>query len=117
MSGLGFAVGINHCSRILLYNQANIDNAPFLTITLEDPSLSKVTFPLRAIYINSDSLSTNGKYLLVSCSDDAHYIIDAFEVHLLAKFVGHMSLERRRLDVPLSIEPQRGCSGEGVLPL
>ena len=113
-SGLVFAVGINQYSRILLYDQANFDKAPFLTITLEDPTLSKVTFPPRAIYMTSLSFSTNGKYLLVGCSGDAHYIMDAFEGHLLAKLVGHMGLERRRPDAPLSIEPQRGCSGEEV---
>ncbi|EJF64604.1 WD40 repeat-like protein [Dichomitus squalens LYAD-421 SS1] len=113
-SGLVFAVGINQYSRILLYDQANFDKAPFLTITLEDPTLSKVTFPPRAIYMTSLAFSTNGKYLLVGCSGDAHYLMDAFEGHLLAKLVGHVGLERRRPDAPLSIEPQRGCSGEEV---
>ncbi|CCM04977.1 uncharacterized protein FIBRA_07175 [Fibroporia radiculosa] len=113
-SGLVFATGVNHYSRILLYDQANFDKAPFLVITLEDPTLALISFPPRAIYMTSLSFSSNGKYLLVGCSGDAHYIVDAFEGHLLAKLVGHVGLERRKITTPIGIEPQRGCSGEEV---
>ncbi|KAL6302454.1 WD40-repeat-containing domain protein [Sparassis latifolia] len=113
-SGLVFAVGVNHYSRILLYDQANFDKAPFLAIALEDPTLSLVSFPPRAIFMTSLSFSSNGKYLLVGCSGDAHYIMDAFEGHLLAKLEGHTGLERRKMNSPLSIEPVRGNSGEEV---
>jgi COMPASS component SWD2 len=111
-TGVVFAVALNHYSRILMYDLANFDKAPFLTITLEDPTLARVSFPPRAIYMTSMAFSSSGKYLLVGCSGDAHYIIDAFEGHVLAKLEGHIGLERRRLDTPISIEPQRGCSGE-----
>lgn len=113
-SGLVFAVAVNVYSRILLYDQANFDKAPFLVITLEDPTLALISFPPRAIYMTSLSFSTNGKYLLVGCSGDAHYIMDAFEGHLLAKLEGHVGLERRKLSTPLKIEPEKGCSGEEV---
>lgn len=113
-SGIVFAVGVNQYSRILLYDVANFDKAPFMTITLEDPTLSLVSFPPRAIYMTSLAFSTNGKYLLVGCSGGAHYIMDAFDGHLLAKLEGHIGLERRKLDIPLNIEPSRGCSGEEV---
>ncbi|KAI6099695.1 WD40-repeat-containing domain protein [Pisolithus sp. B1] len=113
-SGLVFAVGINRYSRILLYDQANYDKAPFLTITLEDPSLALVSYPPRPIYMTSLAFSSNGKYLLVGCSGDAHYILDAFEGHLLAKLEGFVGLERRRLDAPPSIDPVKGNSGEEV---
>ncbi|EEB88634.1 hypothetical protein MPER_13437, partial [Moniliophthora perniciosa FA553] len=36
-SGLVFAVAVNYYQRILLYDQANYDKAPFLVITLDDP--------------------------------------------------------------------------------
>ena len=114
VTGLVFAVGVNHYSRILLYDSANFDKAPFLVITLEDPTLALVSFPPRAIYMTSLSFSSNGKYLLVGCSGDAHYIIDSFEGHLIAKLEGHVGLERRRLNAPLNIEPERGNSGEEV---
>ena len=113
-TGVVFAVAVNNYSRILLYDQANFDKAPFLTIVLEDPTLALISFPPRSIYVTSMSFSSNGKYLLVGCSGDAHYIVDAFEGHLLAKLEGHIGLERRSLNTPLSIEPQRGCSGEEV---
>ncbi|EGN99097.1 hypothetical protein SERLA73DRAFT_137242 [Serpula lacrymans var. lacrymans S7.3] len=113
-TGVVFAVAVNHYSRILLYDQANFDKAPFLTITLEDPTLALVSYPPRPIYMTSLSFSSNGKYILVGCSGDAHYILDAFEGHLLAKLEGHMGLERRRLDAPVSIDPVKGNSGEEV---
>ncbi|KAI0292112.1 WD40-repeat-containing domain protein [Russula brevipes] len=113
-TGVVFAVAVNHYGRILMYDHANFDKAPFLTVTLEDPTLARVSFPPRAIYMTSMAFSSSGKYLLVGCSGDAHYIVDAFEGHVLAKLEGHTGLERRRLDTPVSIEPQRGCSGEEV---
>ncbi|OCH95450.1 WD40 repeat-like protein [Obba rivulosa] len=113
-SGLVFAVGVNHYSRILLYDHANFDKAPFLVITLDDPTLALISFPPRAIFITSLAFSSNGKYLLVGCSGDAHYIIDAFEGHLLAKLEGHVGLERRKIGAPPGIEPIRGSSGEEV---
>ena len=113
-SGLVFAVAVNQYSRILLYDQANFDKTPFLTITLEDTTLSLVSYPPRPIYMTSLAFSSNGKYILVGCSGNAHYIIDAFEGHLLAKLEGHVGLERRRLTAKESIEPSRGISGEEV---
>jgi COMPASS component SWD2 len=113
-SGVVFAVAVNQYSRILLYAQANFDKAPFLTITLEDSTLSLVSYPPRPIYMTSMSFSSNGKFLLVGCSGDAHYILDAFDGHLLAKLEGHVGLERRKMGASLSIEPVKGSSGEEV---
>ncbi|EIW84216.1 WD40 repeat-like protein, partial [Coniophora puteana RWD-64-598 SS2] len=113
-TGVVFAVGVNHYSRILLYDQANFDKAPFLTIVLSDPTLSMISYPPRPIYMTSLSFSSNGKYLLVGCSGDAHYVLDAFEGHLLAKLEGHVGLERRRIDVQPGIDPIKGSSGEEV---
>ena len=113
-TGLVFAVAVNHYSRILLYDLANFDKAPFLVITLEDPTLSLVSYPPRPIYITSMSFSSNGKYLLVGCSGDAHYVLDAFEGHILAKLDGHTGLERRKMGAALGIEPVKGSSGEEV---
>ncbi|GJE85519.1 WD40 repeat-like protein [Phanerochaete sordida] len=113
-SGLVFAVGVNTYARILLYDQANFDKAPFLVITLDDPTLALISYPPRPIYMTSLAFSSNGKYLLVGCSGNAHYVLDAFEGHLLAKLEGHVGLERRKLNAKESIEPQRGISGEEV---
>ncbi|KAF8624549.1 hypothetical protein AX15_005851 [Amanita polypyramis BW_CC] len=113
-TGVVFAVAVNHYSRVLLYDQANFDKAPFLVITLEDPTLARVSYPPRPIYMTSMSFSSNGKYLLIGCSGDAHYIVDAFEGHLLAKLEGQVGLERRSMSSPPSIEPSRGNSGEEV---
>ncbi|KAH8118127.1 WD40 repeat-like protein [Phellopilus nigrolimitatus] len=93
-SGLVFAVAINNFSRILLYDMNNFDKEP--------------------IYMTSLSFSSNGKYLLVGTSGNAHYILDAFEGHLLAKLEGHVGLERTRLEANLSLNPAKGISGEEV---
>lgn len=92
----------------------NYDSDPFLTMTLEDPTLVKISFPPRQIYMTSLSFSSNGKYLLVGTSGDAHYILDAFEGHLLAKLEGHTGLERMRLGAVLGVNPTKGISGEEV---
>lgn len=113
-SGVVFAVAVNHYCRILLYDESQFDRAPFLTITLEDPTLSLISYPPRVPYMTSLSFSSNGNYLLVGCSGDAHYVIDAYKGHLLAKLEGHVGLERRRLDGQLGIEPVKGNSGEEV---
>lgn len=113
-SGLVFAVAVNLWSRILLYDQANYDKSPFLTITLSDPTLNLISYPPRPIFMTSLAFSSNGKYLLVGCSGNAHYILDAYEGHLLAKLEGHVGLERRKLTVKETIEPVRGISGEEV---
>ena len=114
-TGLVFAVAVNHYSRILFYDHANFDKAPFLAITLEDPTLAQITYPPRIPYMTSLHFSSSGKYLLVGCSGNAHYILDAFEGHLLAKLEGHTGLERRGMsNQPPGIEPVRGCSGEEV---
>lgn len=113
-TGIVFAVAINQYSRILMYDVANYDKEPFLTVILDDPTLALVSFPPRAPFMTSLSFSSDGRFLLVGCSGDAHYVLDAFEGHLLAKLEGFAGLERRRPDMPLGITPQRGCSGEEV---
>ncbi|KZT29704.1 WD40 repeat-like protein [Neolentinus lepideus HHB14362 ss-1] len=112
--GLVFAVAVNDYQRILLYDPANFDKTPFLTIVLDDPTLAQISYPPRPIFMTSISFSMNAKYLLVGCSGDAHYILDAYEGHLLAKLEGHIGLERRNLSTPSGITPVRGCSGEEV---
>ncbi|THH27415.1 hypothetical protein EUX98_g6774 [Antrodiella citrinella] len=113
-SGLVFAVAVNQYSRILLYDVANFDKAPFMVITLDDPTLALISYPPRGIYMSSLSFSSNGEYILVGCSGDAHYVLDAFEGHLIAKLEGHIGLERKKMSQQISIEPQRGISGEEV---
>lgn len=113
-SGVVFAVAINTFSRILLYDMNNYDKEPFLTMVLEDPTLAKITFPPRKIFMTSLAFSSNGKYILVGTSGDAHYILDAFEGHLLAKLEGFIGLERGRVGAQLSFTPVKGISGEEV---
>jgi COMPASS component SWD2 len=113
-SGMVFAVAVNQYSRILLYDLNNYDKAPFLVITLEDPTLAQISYPPRLPYVTSLAFSANGKWLLVGCSGNAHYVMDAYEGHLLAKLEGHVGLERRSLNASVTIEPSKGISGEEV---
>ncbi|TDL25610.1 WD40 repeat-like protein [Rickenella mellea] len=113
-SGLVFAVAVNTFSRVLLFDMNNYDKEPFLTMVLEDPTLSQVSFPPRQIFMTSLAFSSNGKYILVGTSGDAHYILDAFEGHLLAKLEGHIGLERGKMGVALGVNPTKGISGEEV---
>lgn len=112
--GMVFAVGVNTYQRIMLYDSSAFDKRPFLTIILDDPSLAAITFPPRPIFMTSLSFSTNGAYILVGCSGNAHYIVDSFEGTILAKLEGHVGLERRGMNAPPSIDPVKGISGEEV---
>ena len=113
-TGVVFAVAVNHYSRVLLYDQANYDKAPFLTIVLDDPYLSTISYPPRPIFVTSMSFSSNGKYLLLGCSGPAHYVLDAFDGAMLAKLEGHIGMERKSLNAQPIIEPVKGISGEEV---
>ncbi|VDC05382.1 unnamed protein product [Peniophora sp. CBMAI 1063] len=116
-TGAVFAVAVNQYSRILMYDVKNYDKEPFLTVTLDDPTLRLISFPPRIPFMTSLSFSSDGKLLLVGCSGGAHYVLDAFEGHLLAKLElpdNNLGLERRRPEERIGIQPQRGCSGEEV---
>ncbi|EAU85542.2 hypothetical protein CC1G_06443 [Coprinopsis cinerea okayama7 len=113
-TGMVFAVGVNRFSKIMLYDQANFDKAPFLTINLIDPYLTQASFPPRPIFMTSLAFSTNGKYILVGCSGSVHYVVDSYEGHVLARLEGHVGLERRSVNAPPDIEPAKGISGEEV---
>ncbi|KAG2336229.1 WD40 repeat-like protein [Suillus weaverae] len=110
-SGLVFTVGVNHYSQILLYDQANYDKDPFLTITLEDPCFSQLS---TSPDIHDISLILAKREILVGCSGDAHYILDASEGHLLAKLEGHIGLEHQCINAPQTIDASKGNSGEEV---
>lgn len=113
-TGMVFAVAVGVFSKILLYDQANFDKAPFLSIDLDDVTLALISYPPRPIFVTSMSFSFDGKYLLVGCSGGAHYILDAFEGYMMAKLEGHTGLERKNMTVPPLIEPSKGISGEEV---
>lgn len=108
-----FAVGVNGFAKILLYDAASFDKEPFLTITLHDPTLSRISFPPRNPVMTSLAFSSNSDWLLVGTSSSAHYLLDAFDGHLLAKLEGHEALERGKSG-NISVTPQRGISGEEV---
>lgn len=112
--GLVFAVGVNHYQRIMIYDHANFDKDPFLTIQVDDPSLAKITYPPRPIFMTSLSFSSNSQFILVGCSGNAHYIVEAFDGYVVAKLEGHVGLERRSMNAPPSIDPAKGISGEEV---
>ncbi|KAF9484329.1 WD40 repeat-like protein [Pholiota conissans] len=113
-TGMVFAVAVGAFARILLYDQANFDKSPFLAVELNDPTLAQISYPPRPIFVTHMSFSADGKYLLLGCSGNAHYILDAFEGQMIAKLEGHIGLERRSLAVPELIEPAKGISGEEV---
>ncbi|KAF8525822.1 WD40-repeat-containing domain protein [Hysterangium stoloniferum] len=113
-SGLVFAVALNHFCRILLYDMAQFDKDPFLTIHLDDPTLGRVTFPPRIPFMTTLSFSSNGKFILVGTSTNAHYIIDSFEGLLVTKLVGHVGLERGKAGKETAPQPIKGISGDEV---
>ncbi|KAL1732306.1 WD40-repeat-containing domain protein [Schizophyllum commune] len=113
-SGMVIAVVINRHARVLMFDLANYDKDPFLVVELVDPTLSRISYPPRPICATSLSFSANGKFMLIGCSGDAHYIADAYYGNIIAKLEGHVGLERRSTNAQVTIEPVRGCSGEEV---
>ncbi|KIY64566.1 WD40 repeat-like protein [Cylindrobasidium torrendii FP15055 ss-10] len=113
-NGVVFAVGVNAYSQIMLYDTGNFDKKPFISISLVDRSLERISFPPRPIYMTSLSFSSDGKYILAGCSGNAHYIMDSFDGTVLAKLVGHQGLERRSENAQPTMHPQKGISGEEV---
>lgn len=109
--GLVFAVALNHYCRILFYDMAQFDKDPFLTIHLDDVSLARVTFPPRTPFMTTLSFSSNGKFLLVGTSTNAHYIMDAYDGGMVAKLVGHVGLERGKAGKETAPQPVKGISG------
>lgn len=110
-TGVIFAVGLNIYSRISLYDTANYDKEPFLTVHLDDPTLSRISFPPRPLPMTSLEFATNGSWLLVGTAGHAHYILDAFDGGLLAKLEGHKGLDPK---TPLGTVTTRRMSGEEV---
>ncbi|KAG8950522.1 member of Set1p complex, histone methyl transferase [Tulasnella sp. 419] len=112
-SGLVFAVGINTYQKILLYDIKNFDKEPFLTITINDTALSKISYPPRVPCMTSMSFSANGKWLLVGTAGDMHYVLDAFDGTLLAKLEGFKGLEGGK-NGTYGVKSSKGISGEEV---
>ena len=92
----------------------NFDKEPFATFSIQDPALSKISYPPRHPIITSMSFSTNGKWLLVGTAGDAHYVMDAFDGRTLAKLEGYVGLERGKASKSVDVTPVRGISGEEV---
>lgn len=110
--GVVFAVAVNAHGMILLYDAATYDKDPFTTMKIIDPTLDKISFPPRPFIMTSLHFSSDGKFLLVGTSSDAHYILDAFDGTVLAKLMGHVGLERGKTGNNISVAPARGISGE-----
>jgi COMPASS component SWD2 len=112
-TGTVFAVGFHNFNRINLYDVNNYDKDPFLHIEVQDPSLSRISFPPRIPFMTSLSFSNNGKYLLVGTSGDSHYLLDAYDGLMIAKLEGHRGLERGKnpQGQPLN-PPNKGISGD-----
>ncbi|GAA5943620.1 WD-repeat containing protein SWD2 [Sporobolomyces koalae] len=119
-SGLVFGVSLNLRSTILMYDLRNFDKQPFLTVHIDDPVLRERSFPPRTPIYTSISYSNDTKWLLVGTSGDCHYILDAYEGHVVARLEGprdqpNVGLERAVVaPYERPIEPAAGLSSEEV---
>ena len=64
--------------------------------------------------VGSIDVSYRANATITWCCSLAHYVLDAFEGHLLAKLDGHVGLERVRMGAVLGVNPTKGISGEEV---
>ncbi|EIW72712.1 hypothetical protein M231_07216 [Tremella mesenterica] len=112
-SGLVFAVACFQTQTIMLYAVSSMDHSPFHYAALIDPALSEISMPPPKPIYTSIAFSNDGNYLLIGTSSDAHYLVDAFDLVILRRLVGHQGLERDK-DGQKGIIPRRGASGEEV---
>lgn len=87
--------------------------APFESGTINDPELDKISVPRRNPYITSIKFSNNGKYLLVGTSGVFHYVMDSYDLSVLARLEGHEGLEKDKRG-NMSIKSGKGLSGAEV---
>jgi len=75
-----------------MYDLKNFDKQPFLTVHIDDPILRQRSFPPRTPIYTSISYSNDSKWLLVGTSGDTHYVLDAYEGHVVARLEGERLL-------------------------
>ncbi|EPQ30543.1 uncharacterized protein PFL1_02068 [Pseudozyma flocculosa PF-1] len=114
LTGKVFAIALNQRSAILLYDTRKFDQAPFLTIHLDDTrALSQISMPPRYPIITSLEFNNEGGHLLVGTSGDVHYVVDSFSGAILHRLVGHSGLENAS-GAPIGMVPEAGISGAEV---
>ncbi|CAH7677265.1 WD40-repeat-containing domain protein [Phakopsora pachyrhizi] len=92
-SGMVFAIALNMKQTILLYDLREFDSEPFIARHIEDPVLSRVSYPPPPPHIfTSLKFSNDGSKLLVGTAGDTHYVLDAFNGDVLARLEGHQGL-------------------------
>lgn len=83
------AIAIPLAQSILLYDVRNYDKAPFATFDLRDIEVA-YQYPQQTHASNQSvnwtkiEFSNDGKSILLATNDSGHYILDAFEGHLVA---------------------------------
>ncbi|BEI87166.1 hypothetical protein CcaverHIS002_0705120 [Cutaneotrichosporon cavernicola] len=93
-SGCVFAVACTQNQTVLLFDASTSDDAPFAHKPLIDHELAKISSPPPTPHFTSISFSNNGHYLLIGTDRDTHYILDAFELHIVRRLEGHVGLGR-----------------------
>lgn len=84
-TGAIFCVALNLRSTVLFYDIKAFDQAPFMSVTIDDAVFSKVSYPPRMPIFTSLSFSNDGKYLLLGTAGDVHYVTDAYDGKVLAR--------------------------------
>lgn len=65
---------------------------PFAWATIDDPGLDKIASPRPPVFMTSLEFSNNGKYILVGCATNVHYVLEAFTLQIVARLEGHQPL-------------------------
>lgn len=87
--------------------------APFKSGPVIDHELANISVPPPVPIFTSISFSNDGLYILLGTSSDFHYVLDAWDLPIIARLTGHQGLERD-INGHRDIEPRRGKSGEEV---
>ncbi|KAJ9121775.1 hypothetical protein QFC22_002397 [Naganishia vaughanmartiniae] len=91
-TGTIFAVGTPRKQIISLYASNAYDKKPFAWATIDDPGLDRPGQSRPPIWMSSLEFSNNGKYLLVGCVTNVHYVLEAFTLQIVARLEGHQPM-------------------------
>jgi COMPASS component SWD2 len=84
-TGAIFCVALNLRATVLFYDIKSFDQAPFMSVNIDDAVLSKISYPPRMPVFTSLTFSNDGGFLLLGTAGDVHYVIDAYNGSVLAR--------------------------------
>lgn len=99
-TGLIFGVVSHPLGAISLYDLRDFDKQPFISTFINDDTyLEKFSYPPKMREFTKFEFSSDGKLILLGTRGHSHYIIDAFNLKIKYRLIGHSQIH---YDTPTS---------------